>query len=184
MRDRMASMSPEERQQMIERMKARGFTLPAEGQAASGNTQPVQPQQGRGQRAASGQAKKAGTPAKATPAQGAGATTIDALFGPLPPTESFGQVWLNQNGKLNRVRLRLGISDGQQTELIQVLDNNSKIDEGTEVVTAVTTAAQRTTATAGGNAFPGLGGQQRGGGGFPGGGGGGNRGAPAPPRGR
>lgn len=178
----MASMSPEERQQMIERMKARGFTLPADGEA--GKAQPVQPQQGRGQGAASGQAKKAATPAKATPARGAGATTIDALFGPLPPTESFGQVWLQQNGKLNRVRLRLGISDGQQTELIQVLDNNSKIDEGTEVVTAVTTAAQRTAATAGGNAFPGLGGQQRGGGGFPGGGGGGNRGAPAPPRGR
>ena len=93
-------------------------------------------------------------------------------------------MWLNENGKLNRVRLRLGISDGQQTELTQVLDNNAKIDEGAEVVTAVTTAAQRTAATAGGNAFPGLGGQ-RGGfqGGF-GGGGGGNRGAAPPPRGR
>jgi HlyD family secretion protein len=171
MRARMASMSPEERQQMIERMKARGFTLPAD--VAGGNAQPAK----------AGQAQK--TPAaKATPARGAGATTIDALFGPLPPTESFGQVWLHPDAKLNRVRLRLGISDGQQTELIQVLDN-TKIEEGTEVVTAVTTAAQRTAATAGGNAFPGLGGQQRGGfqGGF-GGGGGGNRGAAPPPRGR
>jgi hypothetical protein len=171
MRARMASMSPEERQQMIERMRARGFTPPAE--AASANAQPAK----------AGQAQK--TQAKATaPARGAGATTIDALFGPLPPTESFGQVWLQQDGKLNRVRMRLGVSDGQQTELIQVLDN-AKIEEGTEVVTAVTTAAQRTAATAGGNAFPGLGGQQRGGfqGGF-GGGGGGNRGAPPPPRGR
>jgi hypothetical protein len=168
----MATMSPEERQQMIERMKARGFTLPAD--VAGGNAQPAK----------AGQAQK--TQAKATtPARNAGATTIDALFGPLPPTESFGQVWLHQDGKLNRVRLRLGIGDGQQTELIQVLDNNAKIDEGTEAVTAVTTAAQRTAATAGGNAFPGLGGQQRGGfqGGF-GGGGGGNRGAAPPPRGR
>jgi hypothetical protein len=172
MRERMAGMSPEERQQMIERMKARGFTPPAD--AASGNAHPAK----------AGQGQKAPAP-KATPARAGGATTIDALFGPLPPTESFGQVWLHENSKLNRVRLRLGISDGQQTELIQVLDNNAKIDEGTEVVTAVTTASQRTAAAAGGNAFPGLGGQQRGGfqGGF-GGGGGGNRGAAPPPRGR
>jgi hypothetical protein len=150
MRERMAGMSPEERQQMIERMKARGFTPPAD--LTSANAQPAKPSQ----------AQKAPA-AKAAPVRAAGATTIDALFGPLPPTESFGQVWLHQNGKLNRVRLRLGISDGQQTELIQVLDNSAKIDEGTEVVTAVTTAAQRAAATAGGNAFPGLGGQQRGG---------------------
>jgi hypothetical protein len=170
MRERMAGMSPEERQQMIERMKARGITLPADVVAS-----PAAP---------AGQAQKAPA-AKATPARGPAATTIDALFGPLPPTESFGQVWLNENSKLSRVRLRLGISDGQQTELVQVLDNNAKIDEGTEVVTAVTTASQRTAATAGGNAFPGLGGQQRGGfqGGF-GGGGGGNRGGAPPPRGR
>jgi HlyD family secretion protein len=182
MRARMASMSPEERQQMIERMKARGFTPPED--LTAGASAQVPQGQGRGQTAKPAQTQKAPA-AKATPARGAGATTIDALFGPLPPTESFGQVWLHENGKLNRVRLRLGISDGQQTELTQVLDNNAKIDEGTEVVTAVTTAAQRTAATAGGNAFPGLGGQQRGGfqGGF-GGGGGGNRGAAPPPRGR
>jgi hypothetical protein len=36
-------------------------------------------------------------------------------------------MWLHQNAKLERVRLRLGISDGQQTELVQVLDN-AKID--------------------------------------------------------
>ena len=179
----MASMSPEERQQMIERMKARGFTPPED--LTAGASAQVPQGQGRGQTGKPAQTQKAPA-AKATPARGAGATTIDALFGPLPPTESFGQVWLHENGKLNRVRLRLGISDGQQTELTQVLDNNAKIDEGTEVVTAVTTAAQRTAATAGGNAFPGLGGQQRGGfqGGF-GGGFGGNRGAaPPPPRGR
>jgi hypothetical protein len=169
MRQRMASMPPDERQQMIERMRARGFTPPTDVPAAAATAKPAQAQQ------------KPAT-AKAATARGVGATTIDALFGPLPPTESFGQVWLHENGKLNRVRLRLGISDGQQTELIQVLDN-PKIDEGTEVVTAVTTAAQRTTTAATGNAFPGLG-NQRGGfqGGFPGGGGGGgNRGAGGAP---
>jgi hypothetical protein len=159
----MASMSPEERQQMIERMRARGFTPPT-GDAPAAPGRSGQPPR----------AQQAQTATKAAPARGAGATTIDALFGPLPPTESFGQVWLHENGKLIRVRLRLGISDGQQTELVQVLDS-AKIDEGTEVVTAVTTAAQRNAPAAGGNAFPGLGNQR---GGFPGGGfqGGGRRG--------
>ncbi|MCM3881893.1 MAG: efflux RND transporter periplasmic adaptor subunit [Vicinamibacterales bacterium] len=163
---RMAGMSPEEREQTLERMRARGFAPPADGQPA--------PVAQRGQtRAASAQPRQTG---QAAPS----ATTIDALFGPLPPTESFGQVWLHENGKLNRIRLRLGITDGQQSELAQVLDNG-KLDDDTEVVTAVTTAAQQTTAATGGNAFPGLG-QQRGGfpgGGFPGGGfqgGGGGRG--------
>jgi hypothetical protein len=99
------------------------------------------------------------------------------LFGPLPPTESFGQVWMHQDGKLQRVRLRLGITDGQQTELIQALDGD--LQEGTEVVANVTIGAIRQAATPpAGNAFPGLEGGRRGfgGGGFPGGGGGGGRG--------
>jgi HlyD family secretion protein len=162
MRERMAGMSPEERQQMIERMKARGITIPSNGEPAAAVT-----------------AQRRPAPAAATQPRAAGATTIDALFGPLPPTESFGQVWLHENAKLNRVRLRLGIADGQQTELIQVLDNNAKIDDGTDVVSSVTLPSARN-AAAGGNAFPGLG-QQRGG--FPGGGfpgqGGGNRGGNA-----
>lgn len=179
MLERMASMTPEERQQMIERMKARGMTLPGDGQPAAA----VSAQRGQGQGPVA--QRRPAQAAAATPAKGAGATTIDALFGPLPPTESFGQVWLHQNGKLNRVRLRLGLADGQQTELVQVLDNTAKVDEGADVVTSVTLPTQR--AAAGGNAFPGLGQQQRGG--FPGGGfgggqqGGNNRGGGNAPRG-
>jgi hypothetical protein len=169
MRERMAGMSPEERQQMIERMKARGITLSTNAEPAAA----VAPQRGQGQ----GQnVQRRPAPAAATQTRATGATTIDALFGPLPPTESFGQVWLHENGKLTRVRLRVGIADGQQTELIQVLDNNAKVDDGTDAVTSVTLPAARNAAAAGGNAFPGLG-QQRGGfpgGGFPGQGG--NRG--------
>lgn len=179
--ERLAGLSPEERDQMLERMRARGFSPPPEAQGTevprggraggtggtnrtgqgSPSPQPPQPAQGRASRTSA-------------------ATTIDALFGPLPVTESMGQVWLHENGKLTRVRLRLGISDGQQTELIQVLDGGS-LNEGADIVTNVTIGAQRATATTG-NAFPGLG-QQRGGfqgdfrgGGFPGGGGGGGRG--------
>ena len=93
------------------------------------------------------------------------------MFGPLTQTETFGQVWLDLGGKLQRVRTRLGISDGQQTELIQALDGELKDDP--EVVTNVTTGAVRQAPTApGGTAFPGLGGGRQG---FPGGGGG-NRG--------
>lgn len=71
------------------------------------------------------------------------------------------------------MRLRLGISDGQNTELIE-----GDLKEGSEVVTNVVIAGQSTrpAATA---AFPGFGQPQRGGfpgGGFPGGGGGGARG--------
>jgi hypothetical protein len=88
-----------------------------------------------------------------------GATTFDALFGPLTATESFGQVWLFQNGRLERVRLRLGISDGQQSELIQTIDGT--LQEGSEVVTSVTIGAARQAVTPqGGTAFPGLGGRQ------------------------
>jgi hypothetical protein len=85
-------------------------------------------------------------------------------------------VWLNKDNKLQRVRLRLGITDGQQTELIQAMDG--ELQEGTEVVTNVITAAVRQTATPPGGAFPGLGGGRQGfpGGGFPGAGGGGRRG--------
>jgi hypothetical protein len=88
----------------------------------------------------------------------------------LTQTESFGVVWLNAGGKLQRMRLRLGITDGQQTELIEALDG--QLQEGTEVVTNVITGAVRQVVTPpnrGG--FPGLGGGRQGG--FGGGGRGG-----------
>lgn len=159
--ERMASMTPEERERFLERMKARGFTPPTDAQPAAA------PSGGRGQGPRAAQTTAAPRPSREAAAGAGGATTFDALFGPLAPTETFGQVWLNAAGKLQRVRLRLGISDGQQTELIQALDGS--VQEGTEVVTSVTIGSVRQTPTpAGGNAFPGLGGRQ----GF----GGGNRG--------
>ena len=146
--ERMANMTPEERERFTERMRARGITLPPEGQPAA------TPARGNGP------GSRQATPAARPPAA-QGATTFDALFGPLTQTETFGQVWLNVGGKLQRVRTRLGITDGQQTELIQALDGELK--DGTEVVTNVVTGAVRQTATpAGGAAFPGLGGGRQG----------------------
>jgi len=146
-------MTAEQQERFRERMRARGAAAPAGEQ--DGNAQ------------AQTQAQPARRTAAAPP-PARGATTFDALFPPLTSTESFGQVWLHRDGKLQRVRLRLGITDGQQTELIQPLDGD--VQEGTEVVTSVILGSVRQTATpAGGNAFPGLtGGRQN----FPGGGGG------------
>jgi HlyD family secretion protein len=169
MAERMASMTPEEREAFMERMRARGFTPPAEGQTPAAATAGS----GRGQGPRQPAQPRAARPAAAPAASSA--TTFDALFGPLTQTESFGQVWLNKDNKLERVRLRLGISDGQQTELIQALDGD--LQEGTEVVTNVITGAVRQTLQPqGGQGFPGLGGGRQGG--FPGGqqGGGGGRG--------
>ena len=163
--ERMANMTPEQREQFMERLRARGITPPADGQTAAA------PARGRGQGPrAQGQAQAARPAAR--PAAAQGATTFDALFGPLTQADTFGQAWLNVDNKLQRVRLRLGISDGQQTELIQALDG--QVQEGTELVANVITGAVRQAPTPpGGTAFPGLGGGRQG---FPGGGGGGNRG--------
>ena len=103
-----------------------------------------------------------------------GATTIDSLFGPLPAVESRGQAWLWENKQLKQVRLRLGVSDGTFTEVLQA---DPEVKDGTEVVTNVI-IEQAAPTTGGANANNPLMGQpQRGrpggpGGGFGGGGGG------------
>jgi HlyD family secretion protein len=99
------------------------------------------------------------------------ATTIDALFGPLPVTETRGRIWVAVDKKLKAVPLRLGITDGQMTELIE-----GELEPGTDVVTNVTLGNEARPAPQGG--FPPFIGQPgRGGfGGNRGGGGGGARG--------
>src|SRR5204863_4296688 len=103
------------------------------------------------------------TPATA-PKRGApqSAETIDALFAPLPPVESRGRAWLYMNKQLKPVNLRLGITDGTNTELL-----SDELQPAMELVTGVIVGNTRTTATTGtGNPLmPGRGGQ----GGFGGG---------------
>ena len=107
----------------------------------------------------------------AAPAAPSGATTIDALFAPLPRTETFGRAWVFVDNQLRPLRLRLGISDGQNTEIIE-----GDVKEGTEVVTNV--VDRRAVHASRDDGVPGL--RSAGRGGFPGGGfhggGGGNRG--------
>jgi len=99
-----------------------------------------------------------------------GATTIDSLFGPLPTVETRGRVWLFMGKQLKPVSLRLGISDGTNTE---VLDGGD-VQVGTEVVTNVVlpTSTTQPAGATGGAQSP-LMGPQRGGPGGPSGRGGG-----------
>jgi HlyD family secretion protein len=134
MQERLAQMTPEQREQFEARMKERGFNAGGQnGQGAGGARQ---------QPAAAGNTSRA---------LASGAQTIDSLFGPLPTVESRGHVWLYINKQLKPVNLRLGISDGTWTE---VLDGN-ELQPGTEVVTNVTTGLE--TSQRPGNQSPGAG---------------------------
>jgi hypothetical protein len=70
--------------------------------------------------------------------------TIDALFAPLPPVESQGRAWLYVDKQLKPVRLRLGITDGTNTELL-----GGELQADSEVVTGVIMNGTRPTAGAG-----------------------------------
>jgi HlyD family secretion protein len=141
MLERFKTMSPEERQQAIQRMKERGIDVSAFEAAASADKNKA--------------AQK--TPKNAT---NRGAETIDALFAPLPNVESTGRAWLFVNKQLKPVRLRLGITDGTNTE---ILDSN-EVQPGTDVVTGVIMSGARTTTAGAGNPLMG---PQRGMGGPP-----------------
>ena len=123
MQERLAQMTPEQRQQFEARMKERAAQGggPGAGQTTQGTARPQNPAPAAGAKGATGNAE-----------------TVDALFGPLPTVESRGRVWLNLNKQLKPVNLRLGISDGTWTE---VLDGN-ELQPGTEVVTNVTTGLE------------------------------------------
>jgi HlyD family secretion protein len=202
MEERMAQMTPEERAAFQERMAARsrggfgggqgqgGF---GGGQGAGGGEGPGGGRggfgSGQGQGQGGGQNARANTNAQAprsapqgrvasTPTMNTGATTIDSLFGPLPTVETRGQAWLFENKQLKQVRLRLGVSDGAYTEVLQ---SDPEVKEGTEVVTNVIIEQATNAAPGGANANNPLMGPQRGrpggpGGGPGGGGGGGGRG--------
>lgn len=119
---RLEGLSPEERDQMIRRMRARGGDPSVPRNAG-----------GRGR----GNAQAPNTPQLAARANGA--TTIDALFGPLARVETAGRVWLHVDNQLKPVGVRLGISDGQNTELIE-----GDLQQGTALVTNVNTGAETT----------------------------------------
>jgi HlyD family secretion protein len=105
-----------------------------------------------------------------TPKYGApqSAETIDALFAPLAMVETSGRAWLYFNKELKPVNLRLGITDGTNTEVL-----SGELQPGMELVTGVILGSARSTATGAGSGNPLLPGRGGPGGGFGGPGGGG-----------
>ena len=151
MLDRFKTMSPDEQKQFIARLKDRGAdTSPFEKIAPAKPDKPA----------------KTGLPKVGVQS----AQTIDALFAPLPPVESRGRAWLYADHLLKPVSLRLGITDGTNTEIL-----GEELQMNMEVVTSVTgLGAIRTTQGGAGNGNPLLPGG-RGPGGFGGAGGRGGR---------
>ena len=194
MEERMANMTPEERERFEARMKEReaqgggrgGFGGgPGGGQPGAG-----QPGVGGGGRGNAGGGPNGGRNADGNNASAgrsgrdlgrgmtgnvtagtsitSGHATIDSLFGPLQMTETRGRAWLYEDKQLKSVNLRLGVSDGTYSEL---LDGDLK--EGQEVVVNMVTGLEPVARPGQQGTGNPLMGPQRGG---PGGGGGGNRG--------
>ena len=122
MEERLKSMTPEERQRWEQRMAQNG---------GGRGGDPARGDQGFGRRDMS--RGIAGNVA-AGGAVASGATSIDALFAPLPTVETRGRVWLYVDKKLKAVNVRLGISDGTYTELL----SGDLQDEQAVVVNMVT----------------------------------------------
>jgi HlyD family secretion protein len=151
MMERFKGMSSDEQKQFIARMKDRGQDTSLFEKEIQANAKPA----GKGKTTAAAQ-------------------TIDALFAPLPTVESRGRVWLclqcdTPGGRtLKSVNLRLGVSDGTNTELL-----GGELQQNMEVVTSVAGLSATTRTQPGANPMnPLMPGGGRGPGGFGGPGGG------------
>ena len=126
MMERFKTMSPEEQAQFIARMKERGRDTSAFEAAQPKPTAAA----GKDKAAAQKDGKAGGMQS---------AQTIDALFAPLPTTETRGRVWLFMSRQLKPVNMRLGISDGTNTEVL-----SGELQDNMEVVTGVSGAGSTT----------------------------------------
>jgi len=146
-------MSPEEQRQFIARMKERGQDT-SEFEAAMALTAGGR---GRGRESATTDFQ---------PKYGVqNAETIDALFAPLPAVESRGRIWIFADKQLKPVDVRLGITDGTFTELLDA----ESLDANAQVVTGMTGLPARPQAGAAAPGNPFQGGGRGGGRGGPGG---------------
>ncbi len=109
--ERFQTMSPDEQKQFIARMKDRGQDASAFEKAAKPS-------------ASAALKSKYGAPQSAQ--------TIDALFAPLEMKESRARAWIFVDHQLKAVNLRLGITDGTNTEIL-----GEELPQNTEVVTSV-----------------------------------------------
>ena len=128
MMERFKGMSPDDQKQFIARLKDRGQDTSAfEKELQAGGK----------------------TPGKGAKAPVQSAQTIDALFAPLPSVESVGRAWLFMDHQLKPVNLRLGISDGTNTELL-----SGELQQNMEVVTGITGLTPTRTTTGPGSGNP------------------------------
>jgi hypothetical protein len=166
MEERMAAMTPEERAAFQERVKQRqaqgggpggpggggqgggNFAGPGGpggrgGQAGGGNAGNLQRNGASGAQGPAGQGGRSRGQQQGVAANNSksasttSATTIDALFAPLPVVETRGRAWLFINKQLKPVNLRLGISDGTFTEVL----NDTELPPESELVTSIITPA-------------------------------------------
>ena len=119
--ERVAQMSPEERERFVVERRA------ARSRGAGGGRNADTPR------------RRATTAEPTIPTVDRGATTIDTLFGPLPPTESLGRVWLLEDGELRPIDVRLGVSDGTAAELLSAAGPTPRVAAGTQLVTNIST---------------------------------------------
>jgi hypothetical protein len=125
MLERFKTMAPDQQKQFIERMKSRGQDVSAFEKTTVAKKAPaLQPKYGVVQ---SGE-------------------TIDALFGPVATVETPGRVWiyLGDKKELKPINLRLGITDGTNTELV-----SGELQPGQELVTGMILGGVRANAAAG-----------------------------------
>jgi HlyD family secretion protein len=145
MEERMASMSPEERERFQARMAERaaggqggqpGFGRRADGQQAAGAANQGG---GRGGNQASARNMNRGISGNVTAGTSitSGAETIDSLFAPLQVAETRGRAWIYENKQLRSVPVRLGVSDGTYFELLE-----GDLKEGQEVVVNMVTGLE------------------------------------------
>ena len=173
--ERMKNMSPEERAQWEQRMQGRGRNEGGRGGAPTGS-RAGQGRDGGQQRAQGGQSgqRSGGQANDGAVLSRTNATTVDALFAPLPPTEGRGRVWLFINKQLKPINIRTGVTDGTWTEILETPDT-AQLQPNTELVINVVTGLEPQTRPGGqqGSGSPLM--PQRGqpGRGGPGGGGGG-----------
>lgn len=137
MDERRGAMSPEERERLRARMQGGGRGGSPRGLETAGRrggqdgAARAETRGGRGRGAQTG----------ASTLNATSATTIDALFAPLQPTEGRGRLWLFTNRQLRSVTVRTGVSDGIWTEILEGGDA-SELQPGTAVVTNLQTGLE------------------------------------------
>lgn len=145
MEERLAAMSPEERERFEARMREREAQGGAAGQFGRGQpgTSPGgQSAQGGGRGGQIGRDTSRGIAGGVSAGASitSGATTIDALFAPLPAAESRGRIWLYVGNQLKSVSVRLGVTDSNFSELLE-----GDLTENQEVVTNMITGLEPVT---------------------------------------